>query len=462
MREDKFEDRIRELLNSTQEDYDTSSWDKLAQRLDSEGDLSGSSDEDFIPIIKEKLENQKATVPEEHWSMMSSELDYIEERRRRLYFVKFLEAAIILLLVFTYFHYTWYGPAVEMDMAYIEDIKTTSEDPSNVHAALGFSNVRREKELAIGLEKVETRLRPIIFTPSLIESLELKVDVTTTASSIAKQFGNSMTVITSEANLGDDLLRSSAQAVSSLDVQPLDVKSDLPYIIMTETEDSKVYTDQGWSIGIPISYDVNFINTDLNLGYLSNQIESGLGGRSYGISVGYRLKNIEVESGLRYAQKTFVPGHLTSYTKTSEVSFLENRLDNMEIKQVEVPLLFKFYAAPVRNTSLYGMAGIGINAIVHNQYQINRTIQSKARLSSAPTSDIINLQELPQGLIKGGSLKDNLFITGVIGFGIQSALTPEVNWYLQPQYQHSFTGQINQIVDRVNTLSIEGGVKFLF
>ena len=72
MREDKFEDRIRELLNSTQEDYDTSSWDKLAQRLDSEGDLSGSSDEDFIPIIKEKPENQKATVPEEHWSMMLS------------------------------------------------------------------------------------------------------------------------------------------------------------------------------------------------------------------------------------------------------------------------------------------------------------------------------------------------------------------------------------------------------
>lgn len=461
MRNDRLDDKIRELLNSTQEDYDTSSWDKLSQRLDNDSDLSESSAEDFIPIIKEKLENQKASVPEEHWSMMSSELDYIEERRRRLYIVKFLEAAIILLLVFTYFHYTWYGPVVEMDMAYIEDIKTTSEDPSKVNAMLGFSDIQREKELAIGLDKTVTRVRPLIIPPTNIEALDLQVELYRSTVSLSEQLGSAHTVLLSGDSFDDDLT-SAATSVMSLDITPLDVDPDMPYIVMAETEDTKVYTDQGWSIGIPISYDVNFINTDLNLGYLSNQIESGLGGRSYGISLGYRLKNIEVESGLRYSEKTFVPGRLTSYTKTSEVSFLENRLDNMVIKQVEVPLLFKFYAAPVRNTSLYGMLGVGVNAIVHNQYQINRTIQTKARLSTAPTSDIVNLQELPQGLIRGGSLKDNLFVTGVIGFGIQSALTPEVNWYLQPQYQHSFTGQINQIVDRVNTLSIEGGVKFLF
>ncbi len=461
MRNDRLDDKIKELLNNTQEDYDTSSWDKLSQRLDNDSDLIDASSEDFIPIIKEKLENQKASVPEEHWSMMSSELDYIEERRRRLYIVKFLEAAIILLLVFTYFHYTWYGPAVEMDMAYIEDIKTSSEDPTKVSAMLGFSDVQRDKELTIGLDKVVTSLRPLIAPPSTIGGLELQLDMTVSPASLAEQYTSTVKVSPLE-DINVDRLRSSAKAVISLDIEPLNVDPELPYLVMAETEDTKVYTDQGWSIGLPISYDVNFINTNLNLGYLSNQIESGLGGRSYGVSLGYRLKNIEVESGLRYSEKTFVPGRLTSYTQTSEVSFLENRLDNMVIKQVEVPLLFKFYAAPVRNTSLYGMLGVGINAIAHNQYQINRTIQTKARLSTAPTSDIVNLQELPQGLIRGGSLKDNLFVTGVIGFGIQSALTPEVNWYLQPQYQHSFTGQINQIVDRVNTLSIEGGVKFLF
>ena len=460
MRDDRLDEKIKKLLNSTQEEYDTSSWDKLSQRLDSESELPESSGEEFIPIIKEKLENQRASVPEEHWSMMSSELDYIEERRRRLYIVKFLEAAIILLLVFTYFHYTWYGPVVEMDMAYIEDIKATSEDPSNVHAALGFSDVQREKELTIGLEAIKASVRPSGIAPTTIEGIELSIDLTHTASSIAERHGSTSTLSAQDPR--DDLPAAATYAVSSLDISPLEVKPDLPYIVMTETKGSKVYTDQGWSIGLPISYDVNFINTDLNLGYLSNQIESGLGGRSYGLSLGYRRKNIELESGLRYSEKTFVPGKLTSYTKTSEVSFLENRLDNMAIKQLEIPLLFKFYAAPVRNTSLYGVLGFGFNAILHNQYQINRTIQPKARLAGAPTSDLVNLQELPQGIIRGGSLKDNLFVTGVIGFGIQSSLTPEVNWYLQPQYQHSFTGKINQIVDRVNTLSIEGGVKFLF
>jgi len=137
MREDRLEEKIKKLLNDSQEDYDMSSWDKLSKRLDDHPELLDSTQDDFIPIIKDKLDRQRASVPEEHWSMMNSELDDIQDRKRRLYIVKFLEAAIILLLVFTYFHYTWYGTDVEMDMAYIEDIKATSEDPSLVHAALG-------------------------------------------------------------------------------------------------------------------------------------------------------------------------------------------------------------------------------------------------------------------------------------------------------------------------------------
>jgi len=460
MREDRLEEKIKKLLNDSQEDYDMSSWDKLSKRLDDHPELLDSSQDDFIPIIKDKLDRQRASVPEEHWSMMNSELDDIQDRKRRLYIVKFLEAAIILLLVFTYFHYTWYGTDVEMDMAYIEDIKATSEDPSLVHAALGYTEDQKDRQLQIVALAQEVRNKSVSILNTLPTSPSDPASVTTldqrSVDIPSIHFGNDALALQNAEVVTSD------NSISTLEIKPLEALSTLPYLVMTETKDTEIFTSDGWTFGLPITYDVNFINTDLNLGYLSNQIESGLGGRSYGVSIGYRKKNIEIESGIRYSEKTFVPGKLTNYTKTSEISFLENQLDNMVIKQIEIPLFFKFYASPVRNTSLYGVLGFGANAIIHNQYQISRSIQPKARLNNAPTSDIVDLQDLPGGIIRGESIKDNIYLTGVVGFGIESALSPEVKWYVQPQYQHSLTGEINQIVDRVNTLSIEAGVKFSF
>ena len=75
---------------------------------------------------------------------------------------------------------------------------------------------------------------------------------------------------------------------------------------------------------------------------------------------------------------------------------------------------------------------------------------------------IVDLKNLPLGLAEGGTFEENLYVSGIIGFGVQSYLKNGVYWYIQPQYQHSFNTEINQLVSKINALSVEGGIKFGF
>ncbi len=453
MQGDRFDDKIRELLNGVHEDYDNASWDALSERMDRE-EIPAPHEETFIPVVKQKLHNHRVTVPEEHWTSLKSDLDYIQERRERLYIIKALEAAIVLLLVYTYFNYQGFSTEVDMDLSYIEQVQEDNSKPQMIEASISLNQETSDQDF------VEVKLNQVILHS---ESSIIKLPFSTlaqAASTREKKF------IHSVPNPSIEVIPSTTLALlSTAEIGNLSTGRSLPavperapFVAYKEVDISQ----EGWSIGLPFSYDVNFINTDINIGYLSNQIKTGLAGRSFGVSVAYRMNKYEIESGLRYSEKTFVPGQLTNYAKSGVNSFLESQLDHMVIKQLSIPIFGKIYASPYKKATLYGVAGISINTIIDNVYAIRRTNQIKARLENAPTTDVVDLKNLPRGLAHGGSFEQNIYMTGVVGFGVQSYLTNGVNWYIQPLYQHSFKSEINQLVDRINTLSIEAGIKFSF
>lgn len=458
MQEDRFDEKIRELLNRAEEQYDGSSWDALSQRLDEE-DQSSVSDETFIPVVKQKLDNHRVPVQEEHWTSLKSDLDFIEERRERLYIVKALEVAIVLLLVYTYFNFHGFKTGVTPDVDYLEELYAQSEEPSLIEAVVSIDVE----------ETAPTSFDPLFITQrsdneevSKVTSSSLNSDENVSVSSIKNIVGPRDFELPTPVDLSkkDNLQLLEKRAINEMEISLN--QSDFPFLATVNHNQSKEQLQDGWSIGIPLSYDANFINTDINLGYLSNQIKSGLGGTTFGISIAKRKGNIELESGLRYSEKTFVPGLLTNYSKAGANSFLESQLDHMVIKQLQIPLIGKIYAAPDRKATLYGVAGVSVNTILDNQYSIRRTTQSKARLANAPTTDVIDLKNLPEGFFHGGAARENIYMTGVVGFGVQSYMVNGLSWYIQPQYQHSLTKQINALVSDINSLSIEAGLKFSF
>lgn len=463
MREDRIDEEIRRLLQEATEDYDESSWEKLSQRIDAE-DLSTTDDAEFDDQVKYKLERHTIPPSEEHWQVFNEELDRLEQRRRRVYVIKVLEATIFLLLVMTFLNYTQFRSKVDINNDYISQVQKESADINAAQASLAQPITPKTLSDLASSGDVQNRLAQRgseSVRVWLAEDHETKRVAFLPLKSISALSSGNHQI----RKVLEELLLEANQSyavVPSLDIGELSVSRDLPSLASLPVEEvEKENNTDGWSFSLPISYDVNIINTQLDLDYLSHQIESGLAGQSFGARVGYRKGAVEIGSGILYSKKAFVPGRLTSFSKASNVSFLRNQLRGMYIRQMEIPLHAKVFMAPPQNkASLYVLGGVSTNFIIHNQYLIDRTPTESGSLSKAPNVDLIDLQNLPRAIVQGGSLADNVYLTGMIGLGVEARVSEKIRWYIQPTYRHALTGQLNPLVDRISTLSVEAGVTY--
>ncbi len=463
MREDRIDEEIRRLLQEATEDYDESSWEKLSQRIDAE-DLSTTDDAEFDDQVKYKLERHTIPPSEEHWQVFNEELDRLEQRRRRVYVIKVLEATIFLLLVMTFLNYTQFRSKVDINNDYISQVQKESADINAAQASLAQPIAPKTLSDLASSGDVQNRLAQRgseSVRVWLAEDHETKRVAFLPLKSISALSSGNHQI----RKVLEELLLEANQSyavVPSLDIGELSVSRDLPSLASLPVEEvEKENNTDGWSFSLPISYDVNIINTQLDLDYLSHQIESGLAGQSFGARVGYRKGAVEIGSGILYSKKAFVPGRLTSFSKASNVSFLRNQLRGMYIRQMEIPLHAKVFMAPPQNkASLYVLGGVSTNFIIHNQYLIDRTPTESGSLSKAPNVDLIDLQNLPRAIVQGGSLADNVYLTGMIGLGVEARVSEKIRWYIQPTYRHALTGQLNPLVDRISTLSVEAGVTY--
>lgn len=463
MREDRIDEEIRRLLQEATEDYDESSWEKLSQRIDAE-DLSTTDDAEFDDQVKYKLERHTIPPSEEHWQVFNEELDRLEQRRRRVYVIKVLEATIFLLLVMTFLNYTQFRSKVDINNDYISQVQKESADINAAQASLAQPIAPKTLSDLASSGDVQNRLAQRgseSVRVWLAEDHETKRVAFLPLKSISALSSGNHQI----RKVLEELLLEANQSyavVPSLDIGELSVSRDLPSLASLPVEEvEKENNTDGWSFSLPISYDVNIINTQLDLDYLSHQIESGLAGQSFGARVGYRKGAVEIGSGILYSKKAFVPGRLTSFSKASNVSFLRNQLREMYIRQMEIPLHAKVFMAPPQNkASLYVLGGVSTNFIIHNQYLIDRTPTESGSLSKAPNVDLIDLQNLPRAIVQGGSLADNVYLTGMIGLGVEARVSEKIRWYIQPTYRHALTGQLNPLVDRISTLSVEAGVTY--
>jgi len=367
-----------------------------------------------------------------------------------VYVIKVLEATIFLLLVMTFLNYTQFRSKVDINNDYISQVQKESADINAAQASLAQPIAPKTLSDLASSGDVQNRL-----AQRGSESVRVWLAEDHETKRVAFLIRKVLEELLLEAN-------QSYAVVPSLDIGELSVSRDLPSLASLPVEEvEKENNTDGWSFSLPISYDVNIINTQLDLDYLSHQIESGLAGQSFGARVGYRKGAVEIGSGILYSKKAFVPGRLTSFSKASNVSFLRNQLRGMYIRQMEIPLHAKVFMAPPQNkASLYVLGGVSTNFIIHNQYLIDRTPTESGSLSKAPNVDLIDLQNLPRAIVQGGSLADNVYLTGMIGLGVEARVSEKIRWYIQPTYRHALTGQLNPLVDRISTLSVEAGVTY--
>ncbi len=487
MAKDRFDDEIRDLLGGHTPEYDASSWDKLSQTLD---EMDGEGEADFEPMMKEKLESYTAPLKESHWLKFKEELEALERRRYRLWAIKLTESVIVLLLLFTYWNYTQLKSEKTDNIHYaaVEENTIESESQSsNPIVALNASQqegIHQEQTSIAASEDFKT------INGSTVAGEILSVNTSSTieerafdkAKSVYSTIGDLLSTLSAPINDQSTPMQSEAIAeesnlnlfdhdyfhsIARIALSPFDLTLPIvayapEQVVIINNLNTKSNSQDGFWLSIPVSQDFNFVNSAINLDYFASQVSSGVYGSSIGILGSYMKGSIELETGLRYSDKSYAPGLLRSFSKASADTYLESQLDFVRFNQLQVPVVVKLHALSDSRVNLYSMAGFAINGVLDYDYNIRKSVQPSARVTFFADEPQLDIANLPEGILEGGRAQNNMFVTGVLGLGVQTQMPNGAALFFQPQYQFSVIGDLNDYVRNVNTLSIEAGIKFKF
>ena len=110
--------------------------------------------------------------------------------------------------------------------------------------------------------------------------------------------------------------------------------------------------------------------------------------------------------------------------------------------------------------------GTSANVVVNSNYSIETLISRDGQPVSTiygrqPFSDL-NDKPLHDGIFENGSLKENIYMTTDVSFGLHRQLSESTTFTLRPEYSvHSFSNGIGPNNDLINNLSLNLGVKYI-
>ena len=456
MQNKEFDKDIKKILENFEESYDPSSWDILASKMDLEDSAQVDSNEELIPEVKRILENYEEPVKEEHWQVMKEDLDLIDQKQKQVVVSKLVESVVVLLLVLTYFNYTSFinQPNVQLDRLYV-DSKQSVTSADDLIASIDIIDPSQSVNLY-------QPTRPTASLEPLPNYQALSVISSSPHVTIALSSFSAATIISGGES---EEISDEVNSLASLPIKSLLTEFTAPSIepeLSTQTEISDKKTSKGLWMSVAYSYDLNLINSSFDFSYLTSPLNSGLFGNSVGILLSKEIGGIQVESGLLYADKTYAPGLIRSYSKSSSSSYLESALDAADFQQVSIPVNIKMAFPSNKVWEIYTVAGVGFHAIMATDYTVSKKIQPSARLSQAVQQESVDLSLLPTGLAQGGSIDNNLYLTALVGVGAQANIKNDMAFFFQPQYQYNFSNNSNELINKVHSLNILTGLKFRF
>ena len=129
-----------------------------------------------------------------------------------------------------------------------------------------------------------------------------------------------------------------------------------------------------------------------------------------------------------------------------------------EINLVQIPLHFQYQIYNHKRWNIYGLAGGALNLAVQNNFGFQEISSSGFRSSGQQA--LSNLVSNYDGILEGGDLSTNSFLTANFGFGVERYFSYRWSMFVQPIYRYNlFLDGIGPKADYINSGSIQIGTK---
>ncbi len=511
---DPFDEMVKSKLEANPASYNPTSWSLLESRIEADAELSVPELDNvqFDGLLYEHLHRFEVPYNPSHWTLMARRIQAEISLQSKLYQYKITEAVLMLLVLLTFIQYFPGNPNANqpnLPQAIAAPTNTpdqlvvnnTSEEP-NTHTN---ENLTDQPVLAQATTSVETEPQPSNNTstnrvssqttettkpssgqPAYTYSLpELEIHSSTgnasnqhPAMATAARIAQSKTSGTNEGNTTPAIPSDTPPANVVSDQQPVGTITEL-LALESATLESLPYTQDAnlpkcvfckqrtpifYQLGMMASMDLNNILTPYNEKFDEesyNQLTTGYTG---GISFGIYQGRFGVNTGFVYSSKKYLPKANYEYKGSLLEGYTGEGLTAAQLNILSIPLNLTYTFDGSGKWQWYVLGGASAKLAAVNNFDF-KTFS----VGSARTTSLVDPRQTPQqdneagpydGILEGGRLSDNLFLTTNFGVGMERYFSHRWSVFLQPVYQHYiYKRGLGPNNDRIHSMSLFLGAR---
>lgn len=451
---ESFDDIIKSKLTELENQSIDSDWDQFESMYDEE--LTGD-DATFDRSIADKVDNFNLAFNSQHWVIMKERLEREEFIRTSIYFSKIAEAAIVFLLLFTFLNIF---PALQYEY-----------QPSSSAFAEKATSIKTTDEIEINQPAADIKSKPTTIQDATAE----KIRFNRISNAISREARSFIEVenIPIKKNPGFASLEDNSNIpslvqgpsylneVAALDNLDAEIEHEKMEIYRPQVIPKDLNLPKGESmISLAFSPTVNIVNSPANYILNTQAYTVDALGIEAGIGYSFRKKGFEIGTGLTYARKAYNPQIQNQYTGKFSEGYAVETLKNIEFDLISMPLFLNYSLASGDDFNLYAGVGSSFNVITSAGYKVNENGKIYDALSRYQNSGRSASREYTQGILQGGSIHDNLFITLDVSIGLETRLSERLSIFFAPTLrQHIGIAGIGPNKDHVHSLGLNMGLK---
>jgi len=206
--------------------------------------------------------------------------------------------------------------------------------------------------------------------------------------------------------------------------------------------------------------DYNQIMTPANAETRTNAFSRYALGYSGGILFSAERGRWELGTGLIYAAKPYNPRQIVKYQGSLDQGYTAASFNQVALDILNIPFQARYNFFLHKRSRLYAVMGASLQVAASTSYFITTSSSGGGPLK--PEMRDVPFDNTSGGILEGGSIKENGYITGNLGLGVEHFMADRWSVFAQPTYQHSmghFSNGFGPSHDRINTLSLWMGIR---
>ena len=451
MEEEKMDQFLKDKLESLETKVPKDAWKNFSEKWnDALLDDQTEAEKMFDQNIHEKLNQFIFPTNERHaWGHFHSYYSHIKRNENKIIWFKAMEVTMAVLLFFTCLH-----------VGVIRQVPTSQ-------------SINLENRTKVSVDKSSSATTEIKVVENNIQNKlnDNQLDRILSKVSDNQSYEEVNKLLPKKGLLEVEPIQSSSPII--LKMSPVSLES-FPEVNQIPTLTSR---------HIPIGTRKIYINNILDFGKWHLTLLTGLDGdnvftpayprfkvpetirNSSGFHLGFLLsegaKRLETGFGFIFAHKEYNAPAVTFIQGSLRDGYTTEQLKKIQLNLLQVPVFTRFNIVHKENWRLYASLGATAQVTLSANYFIVHPgfFPSSVALTGKTNSVYQNLEE---GLMQGGTLIDNVYLSMDMGIGAEKMISPRTSIFAQSSYQ-SFVGHVSKGIgpynDRISTVSFQSGVR---